>query len=112
MGVGNLQRLQHALDAAVLAPGAVQAIQHHVGFDQAGQHIGQVAPGVHAADPHALPLQRLGALFPRRQRHLALGGQTAHQDGDVKRLEGAGHGRLQNSLDAAQVVNSPSTKPS
>ena len=60
VGVGDGQRLQHALDAAVLAPVAVQGVEADVGL-QAGQHLGQVAAGVDAADLGAQPLQRLGA---------------------------------------------------
>ena len=95
MGVGNPQGLQHALDAAVLAPGAVQTVQHHVGPDQAGQHIGQIPSSVHTADSYALPLQRARTLLARREGHLPLRGKATHQDGDMKVFESAGHDALE-----------------
>ena len=82
VGVGDAQRLQHALDAAVLAPLAVQGVEADVGL-QLGQHLGEVAAGVDAADLGAQPLQGVGALAAGDQADLALGREPAQQDGDV-----------------------------
>jgi len=93
VGIGKAQRLQHALDAAVLAPFAVQGVEDDVGL-QFGQHLGQVSAGVDAGDLADLPFQGLGAHLPRAQGNLPFGRQPAHQDGDVQVCERAGHGRI------------------
>ena len=48
MGVGDLHQVEHALDGAVLARGAVERVEHHVGA-QPGQHRRDVAVHVDAA---------------------------------------------------------------
>ena len=83
VGIGNGQGLEHPLHTAVLAPHAVQGVEGDVGL-QLSQDLGQVATGGDAADPRDLPLKRLGAHAAGRERHLALGRQSAHQDGDMK----------------------------
>ena len=83
MGIGDLQRLQDALDTAVLAPLAVKGVQDNVGFKRR-QHLGQVTAGIDAGDPGDLSLEGVGALLAGRQGHLTLRGQPAHQDGDVQ----------------------------
>ena len=75
----------------------MQGVEDNVGL-QGRQHLGQVAPGINARDPGDLTFQRVGTLLARRQRNLALGREPAHQDGDVKIGNRAGHDRLRASL--------------
>uniref|UniRef100_A0A0N4ZGW4 LigA n=1 Tax=Parastrongyloides trichosuri TaxID=131310 RepID=A0A0N4ZGW4_PARTI len=93
VGVGNLQRLKDALDAAVLAPFAVQGVEDHVGL-QRGQHLGQIAPGVDARDLGHLPFQGVRAAATRGQRDLAFRRQAAHQDSDMEGVQGRTHGDI------------------
>ena len=82
MGVGDLQGLQDALDAAVLAPFPVQGVEDHVRL-QGGQHLGQVATGVDVGDLGAQAFERGAALLARRQADLAFGRKAAKQQGDM-----------------------------
>ncbi len=93
MREAQAERLQHALDAAVLAPLAMQGVEADVGL-QLAEHLGHVAPGVDAADPGAQPLQGVGALAAGDQADLPFGGRPAHQNGDVLSGERRGHGGL------------------
>ncbi|MNI55090.1 hypothetical protein D3C73_1100170 [compost metagenome] len=93
MGIGQLQRLEDALDAAVLAPFAVQGVEDDVGL-QRRQHLGQVAARVDTRDLADLPLQGVRAAAPRGQRDLAFRRQAAHQDSDVKGVQGRTHGNI------------------
>ena len=90
MGIGQTEGLQHALNAAVLAPGAVQGVEADIGL-QVGENRGEIAPGVDAADPGAQPVQGVGAGAARGQAHLALRRQSAHQHGDMTAGEGKRH---------------------
>ena len=60
MGVGDVEDLEDALDAAVLAEGTVQGVEGDVGL-QPRQHVGDVAADVDAGDAVALAFQRIGA---------------------------------------------------
>ena len=80
-----------------------RALKHDVGLER-GQHLGEVAAGVDAADPGAQPLQRVGAGRAGDQADLALGRQAAHQDGDVKAFESAAI-----RPDCAYMFDRPST---
>ncbi len=93
MRVPQPERLQDALDAAVLAPLAVQGVEADVGL-QPAEHLGHVAPGVDAADLGAQAFERIGALAAGDQAHLPFGGKPAQQNGDVVSGERRGHGGL------------------
>ncbi len=49
VGVGDVEGLQHALHAAVLAPLAMQGVERHIRL-QLAKHCRHVAPSVHPAD--------------------------------------------------------------
>ncbi len=78
MGIGQAQRLQHALGTAVLAELAVQRVEHDIGA-RLGQALGQVVAGVDLDDLVAQLAQRSRALGARGQRDLAFLRQSAQQ---------------------------------
>src|SRR6056297_3212237 len=84
MGVGDAHPFQQALDAAILAPAAVQGVENDVGFDL-GQALREVGAGIDLDHVISLAAQRLGAALTRAERHLALGGGATHQDHDAGR---------------------------
>ena len=94
MGVGQLQRFQHALDATVLAPFAMQGVEDHVGLG-GGQHLGDVDAWIDPRDLGPQPLQRIGAFRARDQADLAFRRRAAEQDGDMAAGEWKGHGDSQ-----------------
>ena len=82
MGVGDAERLKHALDAAILAEAAMQRIEADIGakLGEPGRH---VAADIEAGRAVALRFERCGAGLAGAERHFALGRPTAHQHGDV-----------------------------
>ena len=71
MGVANSERLEHALDAAVLAVAPVQSVEADIGLElgEPGSHVAaDIEPG-HAV---AFALERSGASSARAERHFAL----------------------------------------
>ena len=81
---------------------------HHDSAEQDGIQVQQLRERRRA---RALRLQRPCAALARVQRHLALGREAAHQDGDMQVGKRAVHARLREAhLHAADAVNSPSTK--
>ena len=76
------QQLEQALHAAVLAPAAVQRIEADLGLD-CGELLGEIAAGIDARDLVAGAFQRSRAGLARVEADLALGGQAAHQHGDM-----------------------------
>ena len=97
------EQLQQALDAAVLAPAAVQRVEADVGLRSAAQLLGEIAAGVDARHLVAGALERLGAGLAGVEADLALGRQAAHQHGDV--VEPA------RSADAAVIAPVPPRAP-
>ena len=77
MGVGDREPLEDALDAAVLAPAAVQRIEGDVG-PEPGQHLRQVRAGVDFDDLKSLLPQRSRTLATRHERYVTLGRTAAH----------------------------------
>lgn len=63
MGVGQAQRLQHALNAAVLAPSPVQRIEHHI-RPVGGQDLRQITARIDAVNLCPQPLQCIGTFTP------------------------------------------------
>ena len=82
MRVGDAEQLEHALHAAVLAPAAVQRVEADLGLDGA-QLVGEIAAGIDARHLIAGAFQRIRAGLARVEADLALGGQAAHQHGDM-----------------------------
>jgi hypothetical protein len=82
MGVGNGEPLEQALDAAVLAPAAVQGVEDDVGL-RGRQRRREIRRGVDLDDLESLSPQRSRALATRRERYLALGRMAAHQHCDA-----------------------------
>ena len=82
MGVGNAQHFEDALDDAVLAIASMQGVEGDVG-PQRRERFADVAVDVEARDLKAFGFERLRAGLPGAQRDFALGGQSAHQHGDV-----------------------------
>src|SRR5512136_1433443 len=82
MSIGNAERLEYALDAAILAEAAMQRVEAHVGAElgEPGRH---VAGDVEAGRAVALCLERRGAGLARAQRHFPFRRPAAHQHGDV-----------------------------
>ncbi len=84
MGIGNPDRLQHALNGAVLARPPVQHHQRHVGL-QLIEHGGDIALHIDAGDAIALALERRRARRAGSQRNLTLRRPSAHQNCNVFR---------------------------
>jgi len=61
----------------------MQGVENDIGL-QFGEDLSQIAARIYARDLADLPLQRVSATRARRQRHLALGRDAAHQDSDMK----------------------------
>src|SRR6185437_6838488 len=81
MGVGNPQKFQHALNAAIFAPPAMQRVEHHVRLG--GEELGFESLAVVDLDHDETFLaQSLRAGTPRDQAHFAFGGQPAQEHGD------------------------------
>ena len=82
MGVGDAERLQHALDAAILAEAAMQRVEADVGakLGELGRH---VAPDIEAAHAVALRFERLGAGLAGAERDFPFRRPAAHQHRDV-----------------------------
>ena len=82
MGVGDADRLEHALDAAVLAEAAMQRVEAHVGAKRGelGRH---VAPDIEAGHAVALRFERLGAGLAGTERDFPFRRPAAHQHRDV-----------------------------
>jgi hypothetical protein len=79
MRVGNAQPLQNALNAAILAPAAMQGVEADGRLDvsKACRQIGAAIDPRHLVT--SLP-QGLGAFAPRDKRHLPLRGKPTHQN--------------------------------
>ena len=82
MGVGDPEPLEDALDAAVLAPAAVQRVEGDVG-PRLAERRREVGAGVDLDDLESLLPQRSRALATRHERNLTLGRTAAHQHCDA-----------------------------
>ena len=108
MGIRNAERFQHALDAAVFAPDAVQGVEGDVRL-KLGQDGSQVAAGIDLGNAIAGGAQCLGALPARHQGNLALRRESAHENGDMAFGRIAGHrslGRGASDLDGSSWFTS------
>ena len=79
MRIGDAKPFQQALDAAILAPAAMQGVEADVGaqFGQPRRQIGAAIDLRHLVT--SLP-QGLGAFAPRDKRHFPLSGKPTHQN--------------------------------
>ena len=79
MRIGNAQPFQNALDAAILAPTAMQGVETDVGFDF-GQAHGQIGAAIDLDHLISCRPQGIGACAPRDKRNLPLSGKPTHQN--------------------------------
>src|SRR6478735_1616014 len=100
MGVGDADRLKHALDAAILAEAAMQRIEADVWAKRCelGRH---VAPDIEAGHAVALRFERLGAGLAGTERDFPFRRPAAHQHHDV------GLSVCHESSPAWRIVDSP-----
>ncbi len=82
MGVRDGKRLQHALDAAILAIAAVQSVEADIG-PEFGKPRGDIAADIEPAHAIALAFECRGAGGAGAERDLAFRGQASHQHRDV-----------------------------
>src|SRR6478672_4628877 len=82
MGVGDAERLQYALNGAVLAEAAMQRVEADVGakLGELGRH---VAPDIEAGHVEALRFERLGAGLAGTERDFPFRRPAAHQHHDM-----------------------------
>src|SRR5208337_562532 len=83
MRVGDFERLEHALDAAVLAPFAVKRIETGIGLEN-GKAVGNVPVHVDGRNPIAEVLQRACAGRAGPERNIPFRRPAAHQDRDME----------------------------
>src|SRR5215467_6373170 len=85
MTVGNLKNFKQALDCAVFAWAAVQAIERNIRLET-HEYRRDVARHVDARDPIAVAVKRIGTGLTGTKRHLTLRRPAAHQNCDVLHL--------------------------
>ncbi len=82
MGVGNPKILKHALNCAVLAIRSVQRVEGDIGLEL-GKYRGNIGTDINAGDLVTGALKRIGTGHARSQANRPLGGEPAHQNGNV-----------------------------
>src|SRR5580658_6501357 len=110
MRIGQTERLEDALNAAIFTPLTMQRIEAHL-WSEPGENLGKVATGVDPRDGGAEPVESVCASGAGNQAHLALRRNSAHQDSDAAAGQGSLHERTSSCATPSRRISHSKSWP-